>query len=192
MSVSARSITSGLWQWLQGPGLERFELLLVDGEWILHGTIISMSQGEPVEARYQLVCDSSFLTRRAHISVRAASGEHEVEISAENGRWYQNGSENLSVRGALDIDLGWSPSTNMLPIRRLGLRIGQSSGEFTAAWVRFPALTLEPLPQEYLRVSERLYRYSSRGGRFTAQLQVDDHAIVVNYEGFWQRVTARV
>lgn len=70
------------------------------------------------------------------------------------------------MNGAIDIDLGWSPSTNTLPIKRLNLEIGQSSGELIAAWVRFPELTLQPLPQEHIRLAERQYRYSSRGSAF--------------------------
>ena len=35
-----------------------------------------------------------------------------------------------------------------------------------AAWVRFPDLTLQPLPQEYIRLADRQYRYSSRSGAF--------------------------
>jgi len=77
---------------------------------------------------------------------------------------------------------------------RLGYKAGalqfgleQASGEFIAAWVRFPELTLEPLPQEYLRLGDRKYRYSSRGGAFVAELLVDEHDLVLEYEGFWQR-----
>lgn len=186
MSVDQQLISSGLWRWLQGTGLERFEFLRAVSEWVFRGTILTLAQGEAVEARYELLCDQAFLTRRANISVRSSAGERTLAISAENGRWYENGRENTTVRGALDIDLGWSPSTNTLPIRRLEIQVGQ----FVAAWVRFPSLTLEPLPQEYARLAERLYHYSSRGGSFTAQLQVDDQRLVVDYQGFWQRVPA--
>jgi hypothetical protein len=141
------------------------------------------------EVRYEIVCDAQFRTRSVQITLRDFRGERRVEIATENGRWYANGGELPSVEGAIDIDLGWSPSTNTLPIRRLGLGVGESSGEFTAAWVRFPELTLEPLPQEYRRLSEREYLYLSRGGAFQAKLLVDDHGLAVEYEGFWQRVT---
>jgi len=69
----------------------------------------------------------------------------------------------------------------------LGLDIGQTSGEFIAAWVRFPELTLQPLPQEYLRLGDRKYRYSSRGGAFVAELLVDEHDLVLDYQDFWRR-----
>ena len=188
MSGDSQIISTGLWRWLQGTGLERFEFQRAGDEWILRGAILTLSEGDSVDARYELACDQSFLTRRAHIFLRDGQGERSLEISVKNGHWHQNGDENPAVHDALDIDLGWSPSTNTLPIRRLDLKVGQSSGVFTAAWVRFPSLTLEPLPQEYLRISEHLYRYSSRGGAFTAQLQVDDHGVVVEYEGLWQQV----
>ena len=57
----------------------------------------------------------------------------------------------------------------------------------TAAWVRFPELTVEPLPQEYLRLEERRYRYSSAGGRFVAELEVDEHGLVTTYGDIWAR-----
>ena len=181
-------LASGFWRWLAGTGLERFELLQTAEQWVLRGTILAMSSSA-AEARYEIVCDAQFRTQRVQIVLCDAGGERRLEVTAENGRWSANGHEAPSVRGAIDVDLGWSPSTNTLPIRRLGLEVGQSSGEFTAAWVRFPELVLEPLPQEYRRLSEREYLYMSRGGAFQAKLLVDDHGLVVDYEGFWRRVT---
>ena len=188
MASSSQLLSSGLWRWLQGAGLERFEFLRAADEWIFRGTVLTLANNAPAEARYEIACDRSFRTLRADVSVRDAAGERNLHILAENGRWYENGRHNQTVDGAIDIDLGWSPSTNTLPIRRLGLEVGQASGEFPAAWVRFPDLTLQPLPQEYVRLTGRQYRYSSRGGAFTANLLVDDHGLVVDYQGFWQRI----
>jgi hypothetical protein len=187
MDSTPQSIVTGLWRWLQGTGLERFEFLRTADEWLFRGTILTLAHNAAVEASYEIECDHSFRTRRANVSIQDEAGERSVQIAAESGRWFENGVENRTVAGAIDIDLGWSPSTNTLPIRRLGLKIGQTSGEFIAAWVRFPELTLQPLPQEYLRLGDRKYRYSSRGGAFIAELLVDEHDLVLDYEGFWQR-----
>jgi uncharacterized protein len=188
MKADETLVASGLWQWLQGTGLERFEFIRAGEEWIFRGTILAMAGTEAAEARYEIFCDSSFSTKAAQVWLRTQGGERTLEINVDNGRWHENGRESPRVRGALDIDLGWSPCTNTLPIRRLGLKLGQSSGEVIAAWVRFPELVLEPLPQEYFRISESRYRYSSRGGAFTAELLVDEHGMVMNYERFWRRV----
>ena len=187
MDSAPKSIVTGLWQWLQGAGLERFEFLRAADEWILRGTILTLAHDAAVEARYEITCDHSFRTKAANVSVRDAAGERKLRITAQDGRWFENGVENRTVTGAIDIDLGWSPSTNTLPIRRLGLEIGRTSGEFIAAWVRFPELTLQPLSQEYRRLGDRKYRYSSRRGGFIAELLVDDHDLVLDYEGFWKR-----
>lgn len=188
--MEARKIVaSGFWRWLVGTGLERFELMHAGEERVMRGTILAMPSSA-TEARYEIICDAQFRTQRVQIVLRDFGGERKLELSAENGRWYANGQEVASVRGANDVDLGWSPSTNTLPICRFGLEVGQSSGEFTAAWVRFPELVLEPLPQEYRRLGEREYLYVSRGGAFQAKLLVDDYGLVIDYEGFWQRVSS--
>ena len=187
MDSAPKSIAAGLWRWLQGTGLERFEFLRTADEWLLCGTILTLAN-DAVEARYEIKCDPSFRTRAAIVSVRDAAGERKLQITAQDGRWFENGVENQTVAGAIDIDLGWSPSTNTLPIKRLGLEIGQPSGEIIAAWVRFPELTLEPLPQEYMRLGDSKYRYSSRGRAFVAELLVDEHGLVLDYEGLWERV----
>jgi len=147
MTLSSQLVASGMWRWLQGTGIERFELQRAGREWILRGTVLTLDNHVPAEARYELVCDDRFRTRRAQVSVRTPAGERTLQIAAQDGRWFENGHENLAVKGAIDIDLGWSPSTNTLPIRRMNLAVGKSSGEFIAAWVRFPELVLEPLAE---------------------------------------------
>jgi uncharacterized protein len=188
MNSNSQLVCAVLWHWLQSPGLERFELVRAGDEWIFRGTILALAGNAAAEARYEIACDQLFRTRRANVLLRDSTGERTLKIEARDGRWFENGRENQTVNGAIDIDLGWSPSTNTLPIRRLNLEIGQTSGEFSAAWVRFPELTLQPLPQEYFRLADRQYRYSSRGGAFVANLLVDDDDLVLDYEGFWRRI----
>ena len=148
MRSSPQLIRSGLWQWVQGPGLERFQLLTAPDQWILRGTILTLAKPGAAEIRYEIVCNNGWYTQSADISLCDGNGERVLRIEAENGHWSANGQPNETVNGCIDIDLGWSPSTNTLPIRRLQLDVGQSSGPLVAAWVRFPDLVLEPLAQE--------------------------------------------
>lgn len=179
---------AALWRWLRAPGLERFELSRARSGWRLRGTILTVHEREPIEARYRIACDRDWRTRQVEVTVCARAAERRLTLTAERGRWYRGGREQPQVRGCVDVDLGWSPSTNTLPIRRLGLGVGESSGPLVAAWIRFPELTLEPLPQQYRRLTRRRYRYSSRGGAFRAKLEVDDDGLVTRYGRFWQRV----
>src|SRR5580692_4233972 len=105
-------VQTGLWQWIKSTGLERFELLQLADEWILRGTILVLAEGGLAEARYHVVCDERWTTRRANISIRDKSGERIVQIITENSRWLVNGRADEALAGCTDIDLEWSPSTN--------------------------------------------------------------------------------
>jgi len=110
----------------------------------------------------------------------------EIELAVDSAsRWTLNGAECPNVAGCIDLDMNFSPSTNLLPIRRLGLGIGQEATA-RAAWLRFPSFALEPLDQLYRRIGESTYRYESAGGAFVADLEVNGAGFVIRYPGFWQ------
>jgi uncharacterized glyoxalase superfamily protein PhnB len=85
-----------------------------------------------------------------------------VLARSSDNAWTVNDTPRLALDGCIDVDLGFSPSTNLLPIRRLRLAVGQRAA-VRAAWVRFPELTLEVLEQTYTRLSESTYLYESAG-----------------------------
>ncbi|GAE04428.1 hypothetical protein JCM10914_473 [Paenibacillus sp. JCM 10914] len=107
----------------------------------------------------------------------------------EENRWWEGGTDRElgALAGLTDIDLGISPSTNTLAIRRLRLQPGDSAA-ITAAWVRFPSLEISPLPQRYTRTGENTYRYESNDGAFQADLEIDEHALVTQYADIWSRI----
>jgi hypothetical protein len=87
------------------------------------------------------------------------------------------------------VDLNFSPSTNLLPIRRLELAVGEE-GPAAAAWLRFPSLRLERLDQTYRRLGERAYRYESADGAFRRDIEVDEAGLVTRYPGLWETEAA--
>src|SRR5207247_1457892 len=92
--------------------------------------------------------------------------------------------ERPDLQGCLDVDLGFTPATNTLPIRRLGLEPG-GAAYIRAAWGLLPDLTVRAAAQRYDRLAERRYRYSS--GPFASTLDVDEHGLVLDYPGGWVR-----
>jgi hypothetical protein len=108
----------------------------------------------------------------------------DVAITVDtSGRWWLNAREWPPVEGCVDVDLNFSPSTNLLPIRRLRLDVGQAA-DVSAAWLRFPSFALEPFDQTYSRLGPSAYRYQSAGG-FAADLDVDDVGFVTRYGDIW-------
>jgi hypothetical protein len=107
------------------------------------------------------------------------------------GHWTLNGAPLPLVDGALDIDLGFTPATNLLPIRRLDLAVGEHM-EVRTAWVRFPELRVEALEQSYQRAAAHVFRYDALvdGEWFQARLDTDDFGRVLLYEGLWEAEVA--
>jgi hypothetical protein len=109
-----------------------------------------------------------------------------VQIVIDSARrWWLNGKECAAVAGCSDLDLNFSPSTNLLPIRRLNLAVGQEAS-VRAAWLRFPSFKLEPLEQIYRRTGPSVYRYESAGGKFVTDLEVDEAGFVTDYPNVWR------
>jgi hypothetical protein len=139
----------------------------------------------PCKLDYLVTCAADWRTCAAHVTGVIGDSDVSVRVSVDGDRkWYLDDTECPVVAGCMDIDLGFSPSTNLLPIRRLSLAIGQEA-EVRAAWLPFPSLTLELLPQVYRREGQRLYRYESSGGAFVRLLEVSEDGFVTNYPGLW-------
>jgi len=150
----------------------------------LVGTVIGAEGGLPIRVEYRVLADRAGLTTAAH--VRDLRGFETRTMTLERsakGSWIVDGTTVRALSGCTDIDLGCSPSTNTLPIRRLRLAVGASQ-VIKAAWVRFPELTVIKASQTYSRLDEFTYRYSS--GTFEADLTVDDDGVVASY-AVWQR-----
>jgi len=173
-----------LWRRLDLPGHEVARLEPNSSGWHLTGTSL-FSQGEPVRLDYAVTINAAWRTEA--VRVQGWMGNHRVDIDLkadDTGRWKRDGSLCETLSGCTDIDLGFSPSTNLLPIRRLKLSVGEQS-RVRAAWLSFPDLTLEPLDQVYRRTAEAVYRYESAGGNFVANLDVNSEGFVTRYANLW-------
>jgi hypothetical protein len=150
----------------------------------LVGTVLGAEDGVPVRIEYRVLTDASGMTTAAH--VRDLRGFEQRTLTLERdakGNWTVDGAKVRALKGATDVDLGCSPSTNTLPIRRLRIGVGASK-TIKAAWVRFPELAVVKADQTYTRLDEFTYRYAS--GDFGAELTVDDEDLVAAYAD-WAR-----
>jgi uncharacterized protein len=175
-----------LWRGVYRPGHEACRVYQLKAEWSLEGTAVFLTDDRrPCRLSYLIRCDLSWNTLWATVSGWLGSDEVNIELTVDTRhQWRLNGLEKPAVSGCIDLDLNFSPSTNLLPIRRLGLAIGHEM-EVKAAWLRFPGFELEPLSQVYSRLDESTYRYSSNGGKFVRDITVNDVGLVTDYPGIW-------
>jgi hypothetical protein len=150
----------------------------------LVGTVLGADGGVPVRIEYRVFADAAGLTTAAH--VRDLRGFETRTIALERdpkGNWSVDGVVTRGLKSCTDVDLGCSPSTNTLPIRRLRLAIGKAH-TIQAAWIRFPELEVVKSAQTYTRLDAFTYGYASL--TFEAELTVDEDGLVVAYAE-WRR-----
>jgi uncharacterized protein len=175
-----------LWRAIDWPGHEACSLYRVNSEWRLEGTAVFLNDGRTCRLSYSIVCDADWQTRSAVVSGWRGDEDINLKLSVDaHRRWQVNGVAKPAIEGCVDLDLNFSPSTNLLPVRRLNLEVGQQA-EVNAAWLRFPSFELESLLQVYERLGEFKYRYSSGGGDFVAELTVNKVGFVTVYPQLWE------
>lgn len=159
-----------------------------DAGTLIAGTVVQSANGDAWLIEYQVQCDEHWRTRGVTVRARAGIAERRLRIVADDRRrWSLDGQLRPDLQGCVDIDLGFSPSTNTLPIRRLRLDVGRSA-TIDAAWLAFPGLRLQRVPQRYTRVSEHKYYYENLPSGFAAGIDVDERGVVVAYPPGWERV----
>jgi uncharacterized protein len=175
-----------LWRRLDQPGHEAARLVFHDPFWQLSGNAVFAHEGRPCRLEYLVVCSSAWQTLHAKVTGWVGTRCVRLDVAADSIlRWRLNGQECLEARGCVDLDLAFSPATNMLQIRRLAMAVGEGA-EVKAVWLRFPELTLGTLVQTYRRLSETRYRYEAFGGAFATELELNAAGLVVRYPDLWE------
>jgi len=175
-----------LWRRIDSPGHDWCGLWRDDSGWCLRGTALFLLEAHPCQLDYEVQCDVAWHTRSAVVAGWIGRKQLKLQIVAQlDGRWELNGGDQPAVSGCTDIDLSFTPATNLIAIRRLALAIGHQA-DAAAAWVRFPELYLERLKQRYHRVATTEYDYSAPDVDYSGKLQVSSTGFVTHYPGLWE------
>lgn len=183
-------VASILWRRLDEEGHDACSLLETADGWALAGQANFIEEGaRPCGLLYQVDCDRNWTTRRAEIAgfVDRVPIDWRVERDVD-GRWSVNGTVQQDLEGLIDIDLGFTPATNLIAIRRLGLDIG-AVAPAPAAWFAFPELRMQRLDQTYRHMDAGRYDYAGLGYRDV--LKVSPHGFVTDYPGLWSAVGSK-
>ncbi len=175
-----------LWRRLDVPGHDAARLLRGTDGWRLEGVAAFASDAGPCALTYEVRLSARWHTRSARVS--GWIGDRPVRLRATAGRggaWSLDGEAQPALEGCEDIDLSFTPATNLIPVRRLALETG-GTGTSRAAWLRVPELTLEPIIQAYERLTVGTYRYVTAAGVFDRRLTVRPDGFVVDYPGLWR------
>lgn len=177
-----------IWQPWDAPGFEHLRLTVAAGEVVADSLLVALHDGLPFRARYTVRCDGDWRVRAVRVALLDDPAPALALLADGAGRWTTpDGTPLPALDGCRDIDLSATPFTNTLPIRRLALPPG-ASRDLDMVYIRLPALRVDPDPQRYTRLGDRLYRYESRDSAFTADLPLDADGLVLDYPGLFRRV----
>src|SRR5947208_929567 len=108
------------WRRVDVPGHDECSLWRMADGWRLLGTAVFTLDDEQCQLSYVVECDSVWMTRAA--TVEGWRGREALSIAIERlpgGGWKLNGVMQPAVNGCIDVDLGFTPATNLIPLRRL-------------------------------------------------------------------------
>jgi hypothetical protein len=203
VTASRLLVWRGLEEWLA----EAVEVRLGDGRLSARGTQLGE---EPVPYRldYELATADQWVTERVELTARGDGWDRRLTLSrSPDGAWAGAIDERgelpaplsgldhdaataalADVHGALDCDIAFSPLTNAMPILRDRLLDGGEPRDYLMAWISVPDLAVIPSAQRYEPIDERHVRYVSLDSDFRAELELDEHGLVVRYPRLAERV----
>lgn len=189
-SSQPKLIAASFWRRLDQPGHDCCRLFRFPSGWKLHGMAVFVESGQPCNLAYEVVVDSQWKTRSARLTGFRGKREIDMRIRRTKGGNWRVGTEiQHAVADCVDIDLGFTPATNLLAIRRLNLAVGEQA-EAPAAWLALPSLKLKVLPQTYLRSTKVEYEYEAPSVGYKGRLRVSKLGVVEQYPGLFEIATA--
>ena len=179
------NVSSFRWRRLDLPGTDEAVLTATERGYLLDGRARFADPSGPVDLRYSVEIGPAWRTERARVEGIGPRGPLELRIEIREGGWYFDDRRVPEVTECVDLDLNFTPATNLLSIRRLALAPGQSA-EVVAAWLDFPSPTLRPLRQIYECQTRHRYGYRCPELPFESVLEVNSDGFVTSYPPLWE------
>ncbi len=175
-----------LWRRLDMPGHDACRLVEGDGGWRLTGAAVFRHDGAPACLAYRVDCDGQWRTRDGVVQGWVGARPVELRVTRmPEGVWTLNGEIVANLDGCVDLDLGFTPATNLFPLRRMALLVGQAA-DVPVAWLDVPVGTLDTLHQRYERRTTETYWYEAPRFDYFATLQVNAGGFVERYPNLWE------
>jgi uncharacterized protein len=175
---------TAFWRRLDVPGRDAARVNRTASGRELFGQSVFLDPRGPAALRYVLDLAPDWSTREGRITGFIGERAIDTHIVRTQRGWTLDG-KNFGMAEVVDLDLGFTPATNMVQLKRVGLSVGDAAN-FDVAWLEAGDETLVRLPQEYRRVSEFDYDYNSPTADYRATIILASSGFAANYPGLWE------
>jgi len=175
-----------LWRRLDTPGHDACRLEQHCDGWALDGAAAFLDEHQRVcRLAYRVRCDEQWHTSSGKVQGFVGDGVVDIELARVDGHWTNNGVVVAALDDVTDLDFGFTPATNLITIRRLGL-VEEATAIVHSAWLDVDDDALRPLKQQYRRRTTASYAYACQRFNYADDLEVDAHGFVRVYPKLWQ------
>ena len=138
--------------------------------------------------KYTILANSAWEVIGFSIESQINGKEHRIALQSNGkGNWTTGGGCPIELfQGCIDIDISLTPFTNTLPIRRLGLAVGEAN-EIQVLYLDILNGETKPVRQKYTRMSPTQYLYENVPNNFEALITVDSDGFVIDYPELFKR-----
>jgi hypothetical protein len=178
------TVETMLWRRLDVPGHDACRLLASSSGWRLRGTALFRHETGPAHLQYDVRADGHWRTREGRVDGWVGDRPVRIRVRRLAWGWEVNGAPSGQARECVDLDLGFTPATNLLQLRRLALEVGQAA-DVPAAWLDVPSGELDVLAQRYERRAATVYWYEAPRFQYRAELDVTAAGFPRRYPGLW-------
>ena len=186
-----KKVASILWERLNADGSDACHLFQQIDGWSISGTAVFMGDKDIAHLDYEVKCDTQWVTQSG--SVRGSIGAREIDLTVivDRERWYVNQQAVGNLQGCVDLDLNFSPSTNLIQFRRLELAVGVSVA-VPVAWLALPEFQLKVLPQNIRRIDSQNYDYAAPTVSYRGVIKVTELGFVLEYPELWKARSVQI
>jgi uncharacterized protein len=173
------------WRRLDVPGSDECRLLPARAGWRVEGVAQFLHGDRPARLCYEVACDVAWRTTRGDVHGELGGEPLRLTVRRDaSDAWVVGEQPRADLAGLIDLDLGFTPATNLFPLRRLALEVGQAA-DAEAAWLDDTVWSFRRLPQRYERRDASSYWYEAPTVGYAGLLTLTAEGFIREYPGLW-------
>jgi hypothetical protein len=178
-----------IWRRIDTPGHDACWLIRDHRGLMLDGAAIFKHAAGPARLAYQVRCDTDWRTLSGMVLGYIGSRPVSFGIARQGSDWTLNGTVVPGLERLADLDLGFTPATNLLQLRRQDVPQGEPL-EISVAWLDIDTGVLTKLPQFYERRGTSEFWYQAPTVGYEGMLEFAADSFIQNYPELWTKENA--